>query len=108
MGEFEGNVIVPLFDRVVGRIAALDITHPETGEVLITKGTFIDEDKFELITAAKITQVPIRSILSCRCKHGICQVCYGRNLATGRLVEIGETVGIIAAQSIGEPVLSLH
>ncbi len=103
MGEFEGNVIVPLFDRVVGRIAALDITHPETGEILITKGTFIDEDKFELITAAKITQVPIRSILSCRCKHGICQVCYGRNLATGRLVEIGETVGIIAAQSIGEP-----
>jgi DNA-directed RNA polymerase subunit beta' len=103
LGEFESNVIVPLFDRVVGRIVALDVIHPETGKVLMPKGTFIDEDNFEIINKAKINQVAIRSILSCRCKHGICQLCYGRNLATGRIVEIGETVGIIAAQSIGEP-----
>ena len=103
LGENEMNVIVPLSDRAIGRIVAMDIVHPDTGEILLKEGTMMDEDKFVLIEKVNITNLPIRSTLVCRCKHGICQLCYGRNLATGRLVEIGETVGIIAAQSIGEP-----
>ena len=103
VGENEIATIVPLSDRVIGRILPSDIIHPETKEVLIKKGTMVDEDNFPLIEEAGIKEVDIRSTLTCKCKHGICQRCYGRNLATGKLVEIGETVGIIAAQSIGEP-----
>ncbi len=89
--------------RLVGRVAARDITHPETGEVLLSRNAEITEDESDTITAAGVDEVYVRSTLTCQSDHGICRLCYGRNLATGKLVDIGEAVGIIAAQSIGEP-----
>ena len=100
----EGNeVIEDLHDRINGRFALADIFDPETGELLVAKDEFITEDKADEIVAKGIKQVPIRSVLTCRTRHGVCKKCYGRNLATGRIVDVGEAVGIIAAQSIGEP-----
>ncbi|HQD38933.1 MAG TPA: DNA-directed RNA polymerase subunit beta' [Bacillota bacterium] len=102
------NVIEGLADRLVGRIAADDVLHPETGEVLVAAGQEITEELAKVIEetrkAAKSDKpVKIRSPITCRTRYGVCQKCYGRNLATGKMVEIGEAVGIIAAQSIGEP-----
>jgi len=97
------EVIEDLYDRIEGRYAFETIRHPETGEVIVRRGELIDAQKADAIVKAGIERVTIRSILSCRTPHGVCQKCYGRNLATGKHVEIGEAVGIIAAQSIGEP-----
>jgi DNA-directed RNA polymerase subunit beta' len=100
----EGNEeIESLFDRLVGRTAHITITHPETGEVFVQKDEVITEDQAKAITDAGITEVTIRSVFMCETPHGVCKKCYGRNLATGSEVEVGEAVGIIAAQSIGEP-----
>ncbi|NLZ39024.1 MAG: DNA-directed RNA polymerase subunit beta' [Firmicutes bacterium] len=101
---YDGNeVIEELHDRINGRFAAADIFDPETGELLVAKDEYINEDKADEIIRKGIKEVPIRSVLTCRTRHGVCVKCYGRNLATGRVVDVGESVGIIAAQSIGEP-----
>ncbi|UOF91886.1 DNA-directed RNA polymerase subunit beta' [Fodinisporobacter ferrooxydans] len=97
------EVIEDLFDRIEGRIAFSNIRHPETKETIVQKNELIDEEKARSIIEAGITRVRIRSVLTCRTRHGVCINCYGRNMATGQMVEIGEAVGIIAAQSIGEP-----
>jgi DNA-directed RNA polymerase subunit beta' len=99
------ETIEPIYDRMIGRRAAEDIKDPEKprGEKLIKRDEEIDEEKAKLIIAAGITTVKIRSVLACQAKYGVCAMCYGRNLATGLKVDIGEAVGIIAAQSIGEP-----
>jgi len=100
----DGNeVIEGLKDRLVGRYSNADILHPETGEVLVKKNELITERIADTIVKLGIKKVPIRSVLTCRSKYGVCTKCYGINLATGDLVNIGEAVGIIAAQSIGEP-----
>ena len=96
------EVIEKLEERLVGRFLMEDIKHPETGEILATADNEITEDQAKAI-AAVYDQVAIRSVLTCKTRYGVCRKCYGRNLATGRYVEMGEAVGIIAAQSIGEP-----
>jgi DNA-directed RNA polymerase subunit beta' len=95
--------IEPLFDRILGRVAMEDIVHPETGELLAHKDELISDDQATSIIAAGIKKVYIRSVLTCESRVGVCSKCYGANLATGDLVNVGESVGIIAAQSIGEP-----
>ncbi len=97
------SVIVPLRDRLVGRFSQKDIFHPETRELIVASGEMITEALADDIVAADIKEVEIRSVLGCTAKGGICRKCYGRNLATGNIVELGEAVGIMAAQSIGEP-----
>ncbi|RRJ62153.1 DNA-directed RNA polymerase subunit beta' [Paenibacillus oralis] len=97
------EVIENLYDRIEGRYSFETVRHPETGEIIIHRNELIDSDKAHEIVDAGITKLQIRSVLSCRARHGVCKKCYGRNLATGKHVEIGEAVGIIAAQSIGEP-----
>ncbi|WP_435922619.1 DNA-directed RNA polymerase subunit beta' [Paenibacillus sp. DYY-L-2] len=97
------EVIEGLFDRIEGRYSFETIKHPKTGEIIIHRNELIDSDKAHEIVDAGIEKLQIRSVLSCRARHGVCKKCYGRNLATGKHVEIGEAVGIIAAQSIGEP-----
>ncbi|MCR4692317.1 MAG: DNA-directed RNA polymerase subunit beta' [Firmicutes bacterium] len=100
----DGNeVIEPLKDRIVGRTALHDVVNPKTGEVLALADHLITEEQADAIIAAGIESVEIRSVLTCRTKNGVCSKCYGVNLATGKLVNVGEAVGIIAAQSIGEP-----
>ncbi len=96
-------VIVPLEDRLAGRYSIRDIVHPETGEVIVPGNTLMSEDDAKNIVKAGITHVEIRSLFGCETKDGVCKHCYGRNLATGKEVVIGEAVGIMAAQSIGEP-----
>lgn len=98
-----GEIIEPLIERLIGRYAMEDVIHPETGEVIVAANQEILEQDAENIIAAGIKQIHIRSVLTCRSRYGVCRKCYGRNLATGNRVEIGEAVGIIAAQSIGEP-----
>ena len=97
------EAIEDLYDRIVGRYTIDAILHPETGEVLVEADTKIQEDDAEAIINAGIERVNIRTVLNCKTHHGVCSKCYGRNLATGKEVHIGEAVGIIAAQSIGEP-----
>jgi DNA-directed RNA polymerase subunit beta' len=97
------DVIEDLTERIVGRYAHEDVLHPETGEILVRADELIDEDLAVKIINAGITQVNIRSVITCKSRFGVCIKCYGRNLATGQLVDVGEAVGIIAAQSIGEP-----
>ncbi len=100
----DGNEsIEPLVERLIGRFAMENIVHPATGEVIVEANREIMEEQAEEIVAAGIQQVYIRSVLTCHSRYGVCRRCYGRNLATGQRVEIGEAVGIIAAQSIGEP-----
>ena len=97
------EMIEKLADRILGRYAAADVVHPETGEVLVENGKMIGEAATDAIVAAGITRVYVRSVLGCKCRHGVCAHCYGADLANGKKVNIGEAVGIIAAQSIGEP-----
>ena len=100
----DGNAIVEkLSDRIVGRHSFEDVLNPNTGEILIYKNEMITEALAEKVEKLGITEIKVRSVLGCKSKHGVCAKCYGRNLATGNPVNIGEAVGIIAAQSIGEP-----
>ena len=103
INEKTGAVIESLRDRIVGRLANKKIINPETKEVIVDKLQMINESLADKIIDAGITEVEIRTILTCGTQNGVCQKCYGRNLATGNLVEIGEAVGVMAAQSIGEP-----
>ena len=103
INEKTGSVIEGLRDRIVGRFANKKIINPETKEVIVDKLQMITESLADKIIAAGITEVEIRTILTCGTVNGVCQKCYDRNLATGNLVEIGEAVGVMAAQSIGEP-----
>ncbi len=98
----DGTTIETLADRILGRYTSKKVLNPETKEVICDKNTFIDEKLCDKIINAGVTKVYIRTVLTCKCKDGICKKCYGRNLATGSEVEIGEAVGIMAAQSIGE------
>jgi len=98
-----GEVIQSLGERILGRVAVDDVEDPLTGEILVKMDELIDEDKVRKIEHAGIEKLHIRSVLSCRSRYGICAHCYGRDLATGNLVNIGEAIGVIAAQSIGEP-----
>ncbi|MBR2138564.1 MAG: DNA-directed RNA polymerase subunit beta' [Bacilli bacterium] len=101
--EKSGAVIESFRDRIAGRYSNQKLLHPETKEVLIDKGALITERIADKIVDAGITKMEIRSVLTCKCANGICQKCYGINLATGNVVEVGEATGIMAAQSIGEP-----
>jgi DNA-directed RNA polymerase subunit beta' len=98
-----GEVIAPLADRILGRSAAIDILNPLTGDIVLPAAALIDEDAIDAIERAGIDVVPIRSVLTCEARVGVCGKCYGRDLARGTVVNIGEAVGVIAAQSIGEP-----
>ena len=103
INEKSGAIIESLKDRIVGRFANKKVINPETKEVIVDKLQMITESLADKIVDAGIKEVEIRSILTCATENGVCQKCYGRNLATGNLVEIGEAVGVMAAQSIGEP-----
>ena len=103
IGGEGAEAIETLAERCIGRLAAEEILDPTTGEVIISRNDLISRSKMRLISAAGLKEVKIRSVLTCETKHGVCRKCYGRNLATGKLVDIGEAIGIIAAQSIGEP-----
>ncbi len=97
------EIVESLYDRILGRTAVHDVYHPQTGERLVSSGENISEDIAAAIASSPIEEVEIRSVLTCEQKQGVCAKCYGRNLATGRMVQMGEAVGVIAAQSIGEP-----
>jgi DNA-directed RNA polymerase subunit beta' len=97
------EIIEPLHDRILGRVAVDDIIDPITDEVLVESSKMIEENDAQKISETAIESVKIRSVLTCESKRGVCAKCYGRNLGTGKLVDIGEAVGVIAAQSIGEP-----
>ncbi|MCY0900038.1 MAG: DNA-directed RNA polymerase subunit beta' [Firmicutes bacterium] len=100
----DGSQVIESFEeRLIGRVAAEPVYHPETGELIIDTNQMIDEDIARQIVDAGITEATVRSVLTCQSRYGVCVACYGRNLATGQIVEVGEAVGIIAAQSIGEP-----
>ena len=103
--ELKNNeeVVATLYERILGRVSVHDVQHPLTGEILVHAGEEITEDIAQKIEDSPIERVEIRSVLTCESKKGVCAKCYGRNLATGRLVQKGEAVGVIAAQSIGEP-----
>ncbi|MGI5975714.1 MAG: DNA-directed RNA polymerase subunit beta' [Paludibacter sp.] len=97
------EVKVSLYERILGRVSVHDIYHPHTGEIMVEAGQQITESLAEAIENSPIERVEIRSVLTCESKKGVCAKCYGRNLATGKMVHKGEAVGVIAAQSIGEP-----
>ena len=90
-------------ERVLGRVAADDVPVPGTGEIIVQRGELIDERRADMIAQANVAVMRIRSPLTCEAEEGVCAMCYGRDLARGTLVNQGEAVGIIAAQSIGEP-----
>ena len=99
-----GNeVISTLYERILGRVSVHDVIHPTTGEVIVRAGEEISEAKAKVIDESPIEMVEIRSVLTCESKRGVCMKCYGRNLATARMVQLGEAAGVIAAQAIGEP-----
>lgn len=97
------EVISTLYERILGRVSVHDIIHPATGELIVSAGEEITEPIARIIDESPIESVEIRSVLTCESKHGVCMKCYGRNLATRRMVQKGEAVGVIAAQAIGEP-----
>ena len=97
------EVISTLYERILGRVSVHDIIHPTTGELIVSAGEEITEDKARIIEDSPLEMVEIRSVLTCESKKGVCMKCYGRNLATARMVQLGEAVGVIAAQAIGEP-----
>ena len=96
-------VVQTLYEKILGRVALTDVIHPLTGDIIVRAGEEITEEAAEIIEKSPIEQVEIRSALTCESRHGVCAKCYGRNLSTGRMVQKGEAVGVIAAQSIGEP-----
>ena len=98
-----GEIIISLADQILGRTVAIDTYHPVTGEILVSASQLIDEEKLDKIESSGLDLIKIRSVLTCKTKNGICAHCYGRDLSTGSLVSMGEAVGVIAAQSIGEP-----
>jgi DNA-directed RNA polymerase subunit beta' len=98
-----GEVIEPLRERILGRVTTSEVLHPETQDVLLAAGTLLNEDEVETIEALGIDEVKVRTPLTCDTRWGLCSKCYGRDLARGDLVNVGEAVGVIAAQSIGEP-----
>jgi DNA-directed RNA polymerase subunit beta' len=98
-----GDVVEPLRERVLGRVLLEDVNHPETNETNIEAGTLLDEHLVDQLESIGIDQVRVRSAITCQTRYGICAKCYGRDLAYGHLINIGEAVGVIAAQSIGEP-----
>ena len=97
------EIISTLYERILGRVSVHDIIHPTTGELIVAAGEEITEPIAKIIDESPIESVEIRSVLTCESKHGVCMKCYGRNLATSRMVQMGEAVGVIAAQAIGEP-----
>ncbi len=97
------DVVATLYERILGRVSVHDVYHPSSGELIVESGEVIDEVKAQIIEDSPLERVEIRSVLTCESKVGVCAKCYGRNLATGNFVHIGEAVGVIAAQSIGEP-----
>jgi len=97
------EIVESLFDRILGRVSVHDVFHPQTNELLVKSGEEINDDVAKYIEESPIEMVEIRSVLTCESKQGVCAKCYGRNLASGRMVQKGEAVGVIAAQSIGEP-----
>ena len=103
INDKDGSVVEPLAERLVGRFTSKPVINPETKQVIAEKNVLLNESLVAKIEAAGIKEVEIRSILTCKSPNGVCQKCYGRNLATGNIVETGEAVGIMAAQSIGEP-----
>src|SRR3546814_8176655 len=96
------NVVEHLYERILGRVSLHDVYDPISGDLIVAGGEEIDEDRARLIEGSAIESVEIRSVLTCESKRGACARCYGRNLSTGKLVQIGDSVGVIAAQSIGE------
>src|SRR6202007_2361049 len=98
-----GMVKASLGSRVLGRTTAEDVHHPSTHEVVLKQGTLIGEPEVEALTVAGVQEFRIRSVLTCETTNGVCGMCYGRDLARGTLVNMGEAGGVIAAQSIGEP-----
>ena len=98
-----GEVVVPLGERILGRFPAADIIAPASGEVVVARDQMIDEDAVKAIEAAHIQEVRVRSAVTCETRYGVCSRCYGRDLGRGHVINIGEAVGVIAAQSIGEP-----
>lgn len=100
----EGNELIEsLYDRILGRYTMKSVMHPETGEVIVPANTMMDEALAQAVVDAGVEMVTIRSAFTCNTRHGVCERCYGRNMATGTEVEVGEAVGTVAAQSIGEP-----
>jgi DNA-directed RNA polymerase subunit beta' len=97
------EVVASLYERILGRVSVHDVYHPHTGEIIVKSGDEINEEAARIIEESPIERVEIRSVLTCESKKGVCAKCYGRNLATGKMVHKGEAVGVIAAQSIGEP-----
>ena len=97
------EIVEPLADRILGRVSVHDVADPLSGDLIVSANELIDEQKARLISETSIEEVEIRSVLTCESRRGVCALCYGRNLATGRIVETGEAVGVVAAQSIGEP-----
>ncbi|MEY2893068.1 MAG: DNA-directed polymerase subunit beta RpoC, partial [Pseudomonadota bacterium] len=98
-----GEVIESLRDRILGRVTATEVVHPETQELLLNAGTMMDEDVLDMLEAAGVDEVKVRTALTCDTRFGICAKCYGRDLGRGGLINVGEAIGVIAAQSIGEP-----
>ncbi len=98
-----GEVVEPLRDRILGRVSAIDLVHPENNQVLLEAGTLLDENAVDAVEAAGIDEVKVRTPLTCETRYGLCAQCYGRDLGRGGLVNVGEAVGVISAQSIGEP-----
>ncbi len=99
----DGEMVKPFDERILGRVAAEDVVHPETEEMIVARDEEIDEEALEQIRQIGLQQIRVRSLLTCETEHGVCAKCYGRDLATGQMVNVGESVGVIAAQSIGEP-----
>ncbi|MEO0664077.1 MAG: DNA-directed RNA polymerase subunit beta', partial [Planctomycetota bacterium] len=99
----DGEIVATLAERILGRTAGEDVLKPGTDEVILARGELIDERKADAVDESGIQAIRIRSPLTCEAEEGVCAMCYGRDLARGTLVNVGEAVGIIAAQSIGEP-----
>ena len=98
-----GEVVVPLSDRILGRFSTQDIVDPVTGDMLVTKDQMLDENLVKLVDDANLHEVTVRSAVTCETRYGVCSKCYGRDLGRGHVINIGEAIGVIAAQSIGEP-----